>query len=126
MRMQNLREGKTEEEIKNEKEEAEEGMKKMRAKRTDEEWKEENQKARKGMQKVIDKKSDEESEFYIISKMHKMRESREKRSGKEHLEHNLKAKKGMLILECEGPQKSFSRRFSGKREELSEWQKYIR
>ena len=34
-------------------------------------------KARKGMQKVIDKKSDEESEFYIISKRHKMRESRE-------------------------------------------------
>ena len=92
----------------------------MRAKRTDEEWKEENQKARKGMQKVIDKKSDEESEFYIISKRHKMRENREKRTGKEHLEHNLKAKKGMRILESEGPQKSFSRRFSVKREELSD------
>ena len=32
----------------------------------------------------------------------------------------------MRILESEGPQKSFSRRFSGKREELSEWEKYIR
>ena len=126
MRMQNLRKGKTEKELENDREKAKIGLQKLREDKPEEEVEIEREEVKERMQKDRNNKSDEESEFSMISKMHTMRECRRKRTGKEHLEQNLKVKQGMGILEDEGPLRGFSRRFSGKGVELFEWEMYIR